>query len=198
MVHISSVSRWYPVFKIVILFLLAVDAAVFAFGDTPGAALDAMAWLTLLLLFEWETALKGRWRSNWLTAAIHAARAAAILGIGIAAIAFFEGSAWLDAMNSALWISVVAMLEVELRFPQWVARWSLTFLALSLFLYGMLTALALAWAWQGEWLDAYDALLWIIAFVVIETDVLRFSQCTAAEAGTEAAKRAPSGHHQQG
>ncbi len=198
MSHVPSVSHWYPNFKVVILFLLAVDATIYAFGDTPSAGLDAMAWLTLLLLFEWETALKGRWRANWLAVAIHATRIAAILGIGIAAIAFFEGSAWLDAMNSALWIGVVAILEIEVRFPQWVARWPLLFLVLSLLLYGMLTALVLVWAWQSEWLDAYDAMLWIFAFAIIEMDVLRFSQRTAAASGAETATRVSSASHEQG
>ncbi|MCU0735775.1 MAG: hypothetical protein MUF20_09660 [Methylotetracoccus sp.] len=171
----------YAIFKVVILLLLAIDAAIYTVGDVPSAALDAIAWLTLLLLFEWETVLKGRWRGNWLTAAIHAARIAAIVGIGLAAIAFFEEHAWLDAMNTALWIGVVAMLELEVRFPQWVARWPRLFFALSLLLYGALALLVLAWAWHGEWLDAYDALIWIIAFAIIEMDVLRFSRNSASE-----------------
>ncbi len=40
-------------------------------------------------------------------------------------------------------------------------------------LYGGLAVMVGAWAWHGEWFDAYDALLWLIAFLVIEMDVLR-------------------------
>jgi hypothetical protein len=29
----------------------------------------------------------------------------------------------------------------------------------------------LLWAWRGEWFDAYDALLWLVAFAAIEMDV---------------------------
>jgi hypothetical protein len=33
--------------------------------------------------------------------------------------------------------------------------------------------MVLAWLWRGAWLDAYDALLWLIAFMVIEINILR-------------------------
>lgn len=183
--HTRSAALWYFFFKIVILALLAIDAALYAVFDTPSTAIDAAAWLILLLLFEWETELRGRWRGNWLASAIHVTRIVAILGIGIAAIAFVREDAWLDAVNSALWIAVVVLLEVEMRLPLLVALRPSLFFAMAAALYCALAALVLAWAWRSEWLDAYDAMIWIVAFAIIEMDVLRFSRRSAAQNRSE-------------
>ena len=40
-------------------------------------------------------------------------------------------------------------------------------------LYAGLGALVAIWLWRGEWMDAYDALLWLAALVVIELNILR-------------------------
>lgn len=164
-----------------IVLLLTVDAVAYAMSDRPSTAIDAFAWLILLLLFEWETRLTGRWSGNWLATSIQTVRAVAILGIGIATFAFLEEDAWLDVMNSALWIGVVVLLECEVRFPLLVCLRPRLFAALSRILYGGLAALVLTWAWRREWLDAYDALIWLIAFAIIEMDVLRFSRRAGAE-----------------
>ena len=36
-----------------------------------------------------------------------------------------------------------------------------------------LLELVVVWAWRGEWFDAYDAMLWLGAFAMIEMDVLQ-------------------------
>ena len=33
-----------------------------------------------------------------------------------------------------------------------------------------------AWLWRGEWFEAYDAALWLIAFATLEMDVLGFTR----------------------
>jgi hypothetical protein len=71
---------------------------------------------------------------------------------------------------------VIVMLEFEVRFPRIVASRTQALLALAAGLYGGLALLVILWAWRGDWFDAYDALLWIIAFATIEMDVLRFSR----------------------
>ena len=43
-------------------------------------------------------------------------------------------------------------------------------------LYAALGFLVLVWAWRGEWFDAYDALLWLTAFAMIEMDVLQIAR----------------------
>jgi hypothetical protein len=80
---------------------------------------------------------------------------------------------WLDAANMALWILVVILLECELRFAQWVATHRRLFTSSACVLYGAIAMLVPMWALRGEWFDAYDAVLWLIAFVLIEMDALK-------------------------
>ena len=89
------------------------------------------------------------------------------LGVGY----IIEGDA-LDALNTGLWIAVVCLLEFEVRRPQAVARARMAFVGFAGVIYGGLALLVFVWAWRGEWLDAYDALLWLIAFAAIEMDML--------------------------
>jgi len=35
-------------------------------------------------------------------------------------------------------------------------------------------ALVAAWLWRGDWFDAYDAALWLVAFATLEMDLLSF------------------------
>ena len=76
-------------------------------------------------------------------------------------------------MNSALWIAVVLMLEAEVRWPQLVARARKACAVIAAALYTGLGVLVVAWAARGAWFDAYDAALWLIAFVTVEFDVMR-------------------------
>jgi hypothetical protein len=84
----------------------------------------------------------------------------------------FEGNV-LDTVNSVLWIGVVLLLEVEFRYPGAVARARAAFAATALALYGGLAVLVAIWAWRGEWFDAYDALVWLVAFATLEVDAVR-------------------------
>jgi hypothetical protein len=67
---------------------------------------------------------------------------------------------------------VVVLLEIEVRYRSDVARARAVFSTVAALLYGALAALVLVWAARGEWVDAYDALLWLIAFTTIELDLL--------------------------
>ena len=68
-----------------------------------------------------------------------------------------------------------------MRWPRRVVRNQWAFVATAVLLYGGLGGLVFAWAWRGEWLDAYDAALWLLAFAFIEMDVLRSSQRTSGD-----------------
>ena len=153
--------------------LLAVNAVIYATAGRAAEGLDALAWFALLVLFEMET----RW-PRWTHIARNAAaldllRLAAAAGIAIAALAYLREGEWLDAANAWLWIGVVAVLELEVRLPSLVTRNRTTINVISYMLFGALAAVALAWLAQGAWLDGYDAVLWIAAFALIETDLLR-------------------------
>lgn len=180
---------WYSALKLLILALLTIDTFAFALGGRLSAALDAIAWLILLVLFEWEATSRTRSLGAWTIRTLEAVRALAIVGVAVAAVAFLEEGIWLDVANSALWISVVVLLEIEVRFPLMVMLNRPLFTGLAYTLYGGLGLLVLVWAWRGEWLDAYDALIWLIAFAIIEMDMLKLADRTTPPPDAE--HRAP-------
>lgn len=160
--------------------LLAVNAVIYATAGRAAEGLDALAWFVLLVLFEMET----RW-PHWTRVARNAAaldllRLAAAAGIAIAAAAYLREGEWLDAANAWLWIGVVAVLELEVRLPSLATRNRAAMNVISYLLFGALAAVALAWLTQGAWLDGYDAVLWIAAFALIETDLLRHAPQSSA------------------
>ena len=79
-------------------------------------------------------------------------------------------SSWI---NVALWIAVVIVLEVQIRFPAAAANHRAVYVAVACMLYAGLGVLAAIWMWRGEWFDAYDALLWLAALIVIEMNILQ-------------------------
>lgn len=158
-------------FKAVLFALLATNAAYFALAGTASKALDACAWLLLLVLFEAETRFsavlaRGRGRS-----ALRATRLVAAAGVIAATIGYFFENNALDAANSLLWIAMVVLLELEVRRPHLAQRARRTLSAIALSLYAGLAMLVFVWAWRGDWFDAYDALLWLFAFAALELGV---------------------------
>jgi hypothetical protein len=143
--------------KAALLLLLGINTAIYAATGRISETLEAFAWFTLLLLFELENREPVWARHRRIT---------------LAATAFIEEGEWLDAANAWLWIGVVLLLELEIRAPDRMARWRRTTVAVAILLYTALTAVAAAWWLQGEWLDGYDAVLWIAAFVLLEMDLL--------------------------
>lgn len=167
--------RWYVWFKAGVFTLLACNATYYLFLGTVGQALDATAWLILLALFELETGCGDRFRGKRTAAVVRGTRLVAAAGVIAAALAYVFEREWLDALNSLLWIAVVAVLEFEVRYPHSVERHRAWFAGVATTLYTGLAALVPVWAWRGEWTDAYDALLWLVAFVTIEINVLHIS-----------------------
>ncbi|WP_242110433.1 hypothetical protein [Luteimonas aquatica] len=177
--------RGFAAFKWLVYALLAANVLLYGVHGTPTEQVDTGAWVVLLLLFEWET---GGWRTSprlrrWL----HALRIPAAGAVLWACCDYALAGEWLDFGNALTWLGVVAMLELEVRIPprrlllhalrRWIA------IALYLTLAGFLFAWLVLGATEGGaavWLDAWDALLWLVAFVVIELNVFGFRQCPAA------------------
>lgn len=159
--------------KPVLFVLLGCNAVVYAVAGRGTEMLDALAWFALLLLFELETRCP-RWTGVARNAiALDLLRLIAASAVVWAAVAFVREDEWLDAANAWLWIGVVAVLELEVRAPVWVARHRRSAITVSVALYGALALVAAAWFTQGEWFDGYDAVLWIAAFALLELDLLR-------------------------
>lgn len=159
--------------KAALFTLLGFNAAVYIVAGRGTEALDALAWFSLLLLFELETRCP-----QWTCIRRHAIaldllRLIAAGAVLWAAMSFVREREWLDAANAWLWIGVVAVLELEVRAPAWIARHRQFAIVVSVSLYAALTLVAIAWLAQGEWFDGYDAVLWIAAFALLELDLLR-------------------------
>ncbi len=158
---------------IAIFTLLAANAAIYAATGRVSETVDALAWFVLLTLFFVETRCPQWTRVPRNAIALDLLRLIAAAAILWAAISFVREREWLDALNAWLWIGVVAVLELEVRTPAWIQRQRRQIIALSAALYTMLAGIAVAWLLQGEWFDGYDAVLWIVAFALLEQDLLR-------------------------
>lgn len=185
MLSATVALRWYFWFKVAVFALLACNAALFLLTGTSSEALDTLAWLVLLALFALETGHGNRLRGSYAAAVVRGVRLVAAAGVIAAALGYVFEREWFDAVNSLLWIAVVVVLEFEVRYPHAVERHRAWFAGVATTLYAGLGALALVWAWRGEWFDAYDALLWLIAFVTIEIDVLKISRVEHPGAGAD-------------
>jgi hypothetical protein len=163
----------YAWIKAALIALIAANTAVYVRAGTTSEGLDSAAWLVLLLSFELETGPAGRWIGSRTAVLARGCRLVAAAALVVATLGYFRDAEWLDAANMALWIAVVALLEAQVRHPRAAARYRTAFRALAAVTYSALAALALAWGWRGEWFDAYDALLWLVAFAMIEMNIFR-------------------------
>jgi hypothetical protein len=167
-------------FKAAVFALLVLDTVIYLDSGTLTEGIDSIAWLTLLALFQLETGSGQILRTRPAIAAVHGIRLAALAAVGAAAAGFLYNNEWLDTANSGLWIAVVVLLEAEVRRPAAVAAHRSVFAAAAAMLYAGLGALVVVWAWHGNWFDAYDAALWVVAFVTIEMNVLAAAHKAAA------------------
>jgi len=165
-------ARRYPLFKLAVFLLLTANAAIFTARGTWSAGVDSAAWLVLLLLFELETAHAARLRGWHAVTGVRATRLVAGAAILAAAIGYLHEKAWLDAANAWLWIAMVILLEIEVRCSLQAASRRRLFGTTAAVLYLGLLGMVIVWMANGEWFDAYDAALWLIAFAAIEMNVL--------------------------
>lgn len=85
--------------------------------------------------------------------------------------------AWVDVINAGVWLLVVVVLEVDVRLQEhdmlegWVFRVS----TLSkIVLYAILFLAAGYWSVKGDFVDSWDAWLWLVAFIFIELNVFEW------------------------
>jgi hypothetical protein len=161
----------HPKSKLLILGLLTINIALYAIFDSFLSAIDALAWVGLLVLYEFEAeslpikiSKKTReYLRNFLIALVV-----------LVFISFLQNQAWLDVINALLWFSLIIMLELEIRHPDKVTPHQAKFsLITQLVFLGLILVVAL-WLWDHAWLDAYDASLWVAAFALIEVDIFHF------------------------
>jgi hypothetical protein len=95
---------------------------------------------------------------------------------GLAAIL---GLAWIDVLNSGVWLLVVIVLEADVylqernRYEGMAYRISYV---CKVVLYSALLYAAVYWGIKGDFVDFWDAFLWLVAFVFIELNVFEWRQ----------------------
>jgi hypothetical protein len=101
---------------------------------------------------------------------------------GLAAIHFL---AMVDVANAGVWLLVVLLLEVDVRLQEknrfeGMALYLST--AAKVVLYSVLALAVVAWMVTGDFVDWWDAFLWLVAFVFIELNVVEWRQESHEEA----------------
>lgn len=167
-------------FQLALYALLAGNTCYFAITGPWTKGLDSLAWFVLLMLFALETQDPAWLKRPHARGTLHSLRIAAAAGIALSTIGYVRERDWLDAINISLWMLVVALLECELRWTTLVAQRRRLFTAIAAVLYASIGALVPLWAWRGEWFDAYDAVLWLLAFALIEMDALKLARAPLA------------------
>ena len=90
--------------------------------------------------------------------------------------------AWVDVINSATWLLVVLILEVEVRLQLkglLTDRMIFATKIVKSVLYSTLLLCAVYWGFKGTFIDFWDAALWIVAFIFIEMNMFEWQEETA-------------------
>lgn len=92
--------------------------------------------------------------------------------------------AWTDVINSGDWILVCLVLEIEVRL-QLRGNLSDQIMGVTRFikfaLYAVLFGAAAYWGYAGDFLDFWDAALWLFAFIFIELNVFEWQYETSRQ-----------------
>lgn len=175
-------------FKWTVYGLLALNVYFFLrTEDTLTAFIDSAAWVTLLGVMEYESSslqegYSGR-VEKWTVAAVTVIAYAFIV---YAFYGYITEQRWRDVVNAGTWLLVVLVLLWQMYVPGEYDRWELRVIKVAKgVLYATLVVCALWWTIDAEKpLDAIDAWLWIVCFVVIELNVFG-SETAAATAGED-------------
>lgn len=93
--------------------------------------------------------------------------------------------AWVDVINAGVWLLVVLVLEIDVRLQEHDKLEEIALRASNIAkvaLYSLLLLAAIYWGFKGDFVDFWDAFLWLVAFVFIELNVFEWRQEEKAEA----------------
>lgn len=86
---------------------------------------------------------------------------------------------WIDVINSGVWLLVVLILEIDVRLQEHNRYEGLPLILSNIvkaILYTLLLLAAIYWGVAGDFVDFWDAFLWLVAFVFIELNVFEWHQ----------------------
>lgn len=105
----------------------------------------------------------------------------------VASLATMKEAQWLtviDVVNAGNWILIVGLLALEIRL-QMKGRLGAGFIRGSVYikgiLYTVLLVCAILWGIDGDFLDFWDAFLWIVSFAFIELNLFEWNAETEGE-----------------
>lgn len=104
--------------------------------------------------------------------------------------------AWVDVINAGVWLLVVLLLEIDVwlqernRFEGVALR---TSNSVKFVLYSALLVAAIFWGFKGDFVDFWDAFLWLVAFVFIELNVFEWRQETRNSIASDTVESQPTG-----
>lgn len=157
--------------RLTIALLLTLNAFLYAALDSVISAVDAFAWLALLLSFELETAGLPPQLSD---TRLHLIRNGLLVIIVLVTFAYLLTGDLLNICSELLWLALIGLLEMEVRTPGLIEQHQRVYWLASVVVFvGLITMVGIS-AWMGAVLDAYNNLLWIIAFALVEVDLFRF------------------------
>ena len=159
----------YPNYKLAIVVLIAVNVVIYAVVDNLIGAVDSLAWLMLLVLYELEANCAGLMADKKL----HRIRTFLIVVIALVFVDYVHDREWLEVINFIFWFALITLLEFEVRMPDKVFKYRISYWWATMIVFIALILMVMVWAWQSAWLDVYDAILWVIAFGSIEVDMNR-------------------------
>ncbi len=179
----SSLSKIFPFFKWGIYSLLGINMIFFFLQQTVIEGIESLAWIVLLMLFEWETSqIEKPYLSQFEKWGIHIGRFIAYVLIVYSAYeyttdSYIADNGKLDMFNASTWLFIVVLLELEVYFPIHYKKIGWFFRnILKTVLYSALFIIAILWGMEGEIFDFYDAALWIICFFFIELNLFIFEE----------------------
>ncbi len=162
----------YPKLKLAILMLLAIDVVSYAFVGTLPRFLDALAWMLLLVIYEVKS-MEVVFISETIMSMV---RNTLIAVIGWVLLRYFLDHQWLDVTNSALWFIMIILFELKMHWPSIVQQYQSVYNVTNLTVLAGLGIVAFFWLLDFAWLDAFDAVLWLVALAVIDLDVFKLEE----------------------
>ena len=160
-----------------------VSGATLLSGVSDVCALPPGEWSWPYILGEY-TVITAANCAEWSTATEFFKLPDAAAVVDAAGLTDIVRLAWVDVINAAVWILVVVLLEIDVRLQEHHLLEGFALRASTAgkyVLYTTLFAAAVYWGFEGDFLDFWDAFLWLVAFVFIELNVFEWREEDKAE-----------------